>query len=420
MEAGSVLFVVLDVGVLALVALGLLADLLAERRELPAIGVAHHKADVARTRADSLHRADHDIGLHAQRRTRGAGKYARGDAAAFARPRAPRAAVDDWCPAADLWLGADRLGSAAPVPRNARHTVVSRDEMWVRGGNPSAATAGGLIMAIRSATRWLATKARIGISELPANTGWLLRKAVSAPGEAVGTARHGVRRTRDAVADRVPIGSDSLEQRMNRAHHAVERANQAEQEAVEAAQQARALDDEAQQVAEQGRERLADAKQEGDAEVDQRVQEVQRRADEMVAQQRAKAEADIERRLQRLEGEIDAKNARAQAKAQQAHERAEGMAEAASQQMAAARQMAEDAAKAAEEAADEARREAQELSDRVTDVNANKDAAGSRKTQAEADRAEAKRKRKNAAKDAETGQADAPGAKQNKSTGATK
>lgn len=107
--------------------------------------------------------------------------------------------------------------------------------------------------------RWLIRTTRTGITELPANAGWLLRKAFSEPGGSKDSTGDGVRararRAREAVADSVPLGADSLELRMRRAHEALERARQAERDAVEAAQKAKDVAQEADETA----QRVADA-----------------------------------------------------------------------------------------------------------------------------------------------------------------
>jgi hypothetical protein len=63
-KAGPLLLVELNVHALTPEALGLLADPLPEGRELPAIGAAHHVADVARAGTNPLDRANHHYGLH--------------------------------------------------------------------------------------------------------------------------------------------------------------------------------------------------------------------------------------------------------------------------------------------------------------------------------------------------------------------
>lgn len=232
-----------------------------------------------------------------------------------------------------------------------------------------------------SPTRWLLRTTRTGITELPANAGWLLRRAFSDPDGSDAGVVDRVRRTRDRVADSIPVGPDSLELELRRAHEALERARDAERQAVAAAQEARDVAREADEIAQAGRERRSQAEQDGDAEVEQRVEQAQRRADEMVARERATAEADVSKQLEKLDDEIAADDARARDRAEQARARAQADIDAAEKQMAEARQLADDAAKRAQEAADEAQRRARALAE-----EAEADAASSRERADEVER----------------------------------
>jgi len=90
-------------------------------------------------------------------------------------------------------------------------------------------------MANKGPVRWLASKAKDGLTELPRNTSWVLSKALadsgaaansasSTAGSAVDGARDGARKARVAVADTVPFGMDSLELRIKRAQDGLDRA----------------------------------------------------------------------------------------------------------------------------------------------------------------------------------------------------
>lgn len=91
-----------------------------------------------------------------------------------------------------------------------------------------------------------------------------MRKAFDEPGGSGGSSRDGVRerlrRTRDVVADNVPVGADSLELRIRRAHESLEDARQAESDAIETAQWAKDVAHEAEETAQEGRRRRAQAK----------------------------------------------------------------------------------------------------------------------------------------------------------------
>jgi hypothetical protein len=150
-------------------------------------------------------------------------------------------------------------------------------------------------MAHTGTARWLTEKARLGISDLPANVGWLVSKALSEP---VSSTLDDGRRASRAVAASLPFGPDDLEARIRNARSAIEAAREAEQRAVDEAQRAKDIADEAQAAAEAARERRAAAEGERDAEVEQRVAEAQKRADEMVAKERANAEERAGRRFE--------------------------------------------------------------------------------------------------------------------------
>jgi len=221
-------------------------------------------------------------------------------------------------------------------------------------------------MTERHPVRWLANRARSGISDLPANAAWLLGKvAGGANGVSTGSpfegVREGGRSVRNAVADTLPFGKDSLELRIERARDALDTARQAEEDAVEQAQRAKADAEKADAVAEQGRRRHAQAKKDSAAGVADRVKDAQRRADAMVAEERADAEAAAAKDLERVAKEVEDDNAEAQEKADASRERAQADIDAAREQMVAARQLADDAASEARAAADEARRSADQL-----------------------------------------------------------
>src|ERR1700753_4095416 len=84
----------------------------------------------------------------------------------------------------------------------------------------------------------LAKQTQIGLREMPANAAWLLSRMLK-PAEQVGgaaesaaaTARDRGRQFGAAVVDAAPIGGDSVEIRMRRAHEAGLRALAAEDEA---------------------------------------------------------------------------------------------------------------------------------------------------------------------------------------------
>jgi hypothetical protein len=90
---------------------------------------------------------------------------------------------------------------------------------------------------------WVASHAASGVRDLPRNGVWLLSKALRPPVDATESTVHdasdGLRRVTMAVADKLPVATDSLGMKLKRAETAVARAKEAERRAlVEAAQAA--------------------------------------------------------------------------------------------------------------------------------------------------------------------------------------
>src|ERR1700761_20984 len=143
----------------------------------------------------------------------------------------------------------------------------------------------------------LVKQTRTGLREMPSNAAWLLSQMLK-PAERVGDAAESAatgardrgRRFSAAVVDAAPVGGDSVEIRMRRAHDAGIRAREAEEQAVAAAQDSKARSDHARDVSERGRARLRTVDRETERRVKQRVAEAQKSADEAVRRERLEAE----------------------------------------------------------------------------------------------------------------------------------
>lgn len=217
----------------------------------------------------------------------------------------------------------------------------------------------------------MARKTRDGITELPSNTAWLVKRAVTGSGtsqsssDGDGGKPGAVSRARESMADAVPFGKDSLDVRIDRAQHALEDARRSEQQAFELSRNAKDLADTVKRLADDGRRRRAAVKKESDAEVARQVKEAQKRADQFLAQQRSQAEAEAAKKVEQVEAQVQERNEAAQSQAEQAKADADAAIEAAAEQMADARRLADDAAAQAREAAAEAHRRAQQLAEQA-------------------------------------------------------
>ena len=221
----------------------------------------------------------------------------------------------------------------------------------------------------RGPARWLAHKAKVGLTELPSNTGWLVKQAVAGggnnarrAGDEVAGAAH---RARESAADTVPFGKDSLDVRIKRAQDALNSARKSEQSALELAETAKNRADDAKRVSDEGKRRRNQTKKETDADVTRAVKDAQKRAEQFVAQQRAKAEAEAQAALEQVEDDVATRNEEAQGNAEEAKQDADEAIEAATEQMAEARRLADEAATQARKAAQDAHRQAQELADQA-------------------------------------------------------
>lgn len=208
---------------------------------------------------------------------------------------------------------------------------------------------------------WLTRKAKEGVTELPGNIGWLMGKAT--PDVDVSGAAKSAKRAREALADAIPFGKDSLDIKISRAHHALGQARRKEQDAFELAHEAKERSEHAKRVAEEGQRLISQATKDGEAEVATRVKDAQKRADQYVADERSEAESRVAEHLEQIRTEVDSRNQEAQKDAEEAGSRAESAIESTIKEMAEARQMADDASAQANQAASEAQRRARELTD---------------------------------------------------------
>lgn len=232
--------------------------------------------------------------------------------------------------------------------------------------------------------RWLAHHAKLAVTELPENTGWLMRKFLTPPPveRAASEARGRARRVSDSVADAIPFGPDSLDLQLHRAQEALEDAERAEERALHTTSEANALAERVKSVIADGRRRRQEAKAAGDAETKRRVADARRRAEAMIAEERDAAEADAGKRLDEIAEQNESEREDAERRAEEAHQRAEAQMTDARQQLAEARALADQAAEAARTAAEEAHRRARAMTEQA---EAQSRAADARAT--EADRA---------------------------------
>jgi hypothetical protein len=222
-------------------------------------------------------------------------------------------------------------------------------------------------MSIDHPGRWLVHQAKIAVTELPDNAGWLMRRFLTPPPveRAMDDARGGARRVTESIADAVPFGGDSLDLRLKRAQEALEEAERAEARALQTSGEASELAERVKTVDAEGRRRLQEAKAAGDAETKRRVDEAQRRAAEMVAAERSAAEADARGHVDEVTSRNEAEREEAERAADDARARAEAETDAAREQLAEARTLADEAAEAARSAADEAHRRAHALAEQA-------------------------------------------------------
>jgi hypothetical protein len=164
-----------------------------------------------------------------------------------------------------------------------------------------------------------------------------------------------------AVVDATPLGGDSVDIRMRRAHEAGERARQAEERAAEIAHESKERSEHARDVSAHGRTRLREVDRETSRMVKQRTAAAQKAADALVERERRAAEAEAEEQRQRVHAEVDDEVQAAQADAEDCRQRAEELIEDATEKLAEARRLADEAAEAARAAAEEASRRAQSL-----------------------------------------------------------
>lgn len=241
----------------------------------------------------------------------------------------------------------------------------------------------------------LARQTQTGLREMPSNAAWLLSRMLK-PAERVGdVAESAAAGARDrgrwlsaAVVDASPIGGDSVEIRMRRAHDAGVRAREAEGQAVAAAQESKARSDHAREVSERGRARLRTVDRETERQVKQRVAEAQKSADDAVRRERLEADAAAENERQEAKAEVHAELEDAQHAAEEAQYRAEELVQEATERLAEARQLAAEAAGAAREVAQVAHRQAEQLADeaeqQATDADAQVQAAEQLRARSEA------------------------------------
>ena len=219
---------------------------------------------------------------------------------------------------------------------------------------------------VRRLTKALGT----GVKDLPSNTTWLMRKAVSpldprpVASRATDAAAHGLldmaRQAGASVVDALPVG-DSVELRLQRARAAAAEAQDAEDDAVQASLEAERETAEAEQVAERCRAYLADVEAEQAELVASRVAEAQREADEHVEEARRAAQEDADDSVERARTEAEEHIERARREAEQSHAQARERLEAATQKLEEARRLADDALEATRAAADEAQRQAEQV-----------------------------------------------------------
>lgn len=214
----------------------------------------------------------------------------------------------------------------------------------------------------------LSERTRTGLREMPSNAAWLVSRVLK-PADAVGTAaesataaaREQGRKVRAAVVDAAPVGGDSVDIRMKRAHDASERAREAEDRAVEAARESKDRSEHARQVSELGRAHMKEVERETGRRVKQRVAEAQTAADESVEHERQAAKADAEQQQQEVQAEVDNAIKEAQRDAEASQQRAAELVEDAAEKLAEARRLADEASETARAAAEDAHRQAQQL-----------------------------------------------------------
>jgi hypothetical protein len=241
----------------------------------------------------------------------------------------------------------------------------------------------------------LVKQTRTGLREMPSNAAWLLSQMLK-PAERVGDAAESAaagardrgRRASAAVLDASPVGGDSVEIRMRRAHDAGVRAREAEDHAVAAAQESKACADHARDTSERGRVRLRTVHRETERQVKQRVGQAQKSADEAVRRERLDAEAAAEQERQEAKAEVQAELENAQQAAEDAQQHAEELVQEATERLAEARQLAAEAAAAAREVAESAHRQAEQLAEeaqqQATDADAQVRAAEQLRERSEA------------------------------------
>jgi hypothetical protein len=233
--------------------------------------------------------------------------------------------------------------------------------------------------------RWFSRYAASGLGNLPRMGGWLLSKALSAPGAVTAASGDGVasglrRVVAAATGVALPGAYEPVEARLKRAEVAVARATKAEQDALAEAQIANALAAKAKSVSDEGRERLRQASRDGRQEVDRRTQLAKEHSAHVIEHERDKASQEAAATLEHLTADVAAKVDKARAEAEDAAELALGLINSAHQQTATARALAADAATAAEKVAVEAHQRARAV---TYDAPDGAEAAATRAVQAE-------------------------------------
>jgi colicin import membrane protein len=220
----------------------------------------------------------------------------------------------------------------------------------------------------RSPRDWITDQVKTGLSELPSNAKWLFSKAEDRvpdsggkAGEIAGRATEGVKSLKDSVIDATPLGGDSVESLLGRAHAQSERARQAEQEAIDLAREANEKAQHAKQVGDLGRARVEEQEKRGDQMVEDRVTKAKREAEDAIQEARREAREEADQEVENAREEAHSEALEAQREAEKAKAEAEEALADATKQLAEARSVAAEAERAAREKAEEARSEAERL-----------------------------------------------------------
>ena len=150
-----------------------------------------------------------------------------------------------------------------------------------------------------------------GVREFPRNASWLLAKALDPIGAAKKSAQsavtEGSESAKESVTDSaraaaikardVMPGADSVEQRLQRARAAADRAGSAEEDAVAAAQTAKQDAEEVKAAQEAEKAQLRKVKQEQDQRLKDLTADARARADDQVDREVESAQAEAERTL---------------------------------------------------------------------------------------------------------------------------